>query len=170
MYCAGVVCSSHAKHSGANCGIGSYSSPSSSASVSPMRNSGCPTIPMTSPGHASSTVSRSRAKNLREFDIRTTFPVRVWTTFMSRRNTPVHTRRNAIWSRWFGSMFDWILKMNPLNPGRAGSSRSPPTVLRAPGGGAFATKSSSSSCTPKLWMADPKYTGVMSPVRTASAS
>ena len=39
--------------------------------------------------------------------------VRVWITDMSRVNFPEQMRRKAMRSRCRGSMFAWILKMNP---------------------------------------------------------
>ena len=38
-------------------------------------------------------------------------PVRLFRTFMPRVSFPEHSRAKAMRSRWFGSMFAWILKM-----------------------------------------------------------
>ena len=60
---------------------------------------------VSSPGNASSTVSRSRPKSLWELERRTFLPVRVCVTLMSRSNLPEQMRMKARRSRCFGSMF-----------------------------------------------------------------
>ena len=72
-------------------------------------------------------------------------------------------------SRWEGSMLAWILKTTPVNFGSSGlTSRC--IAGRAPGAGARFTSASSTSCTPKLLMAEPKNIGVWRPSRKASSS
>ena len=44
---------------------------------------------------------------------------------MPRSNLPEHMRTNAMRSRWWRSMFAWILNTKPLNSGREGSTFSP---------------------------------------------
>src|ERR1051325_4090728 len=127
--------------------------------VSPMPKLSWPTRPMTSPGYASSSVSRSLPKSLCELDRRTFFFEREWCTVMSRSNLPEQTRMKATRSRCFGSMFAWILKMNPENPGCSGEI-STPAITRGLGGGECFRNPSSRSCTPKLLTALPKKTGV----------
>ena len=61
-------------------------------------------------------------------------------------------------------MFAWILKTKPLNFASSGVTGRA-VVARARGGGAYWAKPFSISRTPKLPMAEPKYTGVSSPLR-----
>ena len=67
-------------------------------------------------------------------------------------------------SRCLGSMFAWILKMNPVNLDSSGAT-SRLDVSRGLGLGAMSMKVSSISCTPKLFTALPKKTGASLPSR-----
>src|SRR5215813_8880165 len=76
---------------------------------------------MMSPGQASSTISRSRAKNRIGELTDSTLPVPICVSFMPRRNLPLHSRRKAMRSRWLGSMLAWTLKTKPATLGSVGS-------------------------------------------------
>jgi hypothetical protein len=67
-------------------------------------------------------------------------------------------------SRCAGSMFAWILNTKPVNFSSSGVTTRV-TVGRGSGGGAHSTKASSTSRTPKLLIAEPKNTGVWTPMR-----
>ena len=71
---------------------------------------------------------------------------------------------NAMRSRCFGSMFAWILNTKPVSFSSVGSTTRV-VVAHGRGGGACSTKKSSSGCTPKFTMAEPKNTGVCRPAR-----
>ena len=137
--------------------------------MSPIPKSEWPTSPMMSPAYASFTVSRSLPKSRCELARRTFFPVREWVTVMSRSNLPEQMRMYAMRSRCFGSMFAWILKMKPENASSLGSINSPPTS-RPCGGGAWCRKPLRISSTPKLFIALPKNTGVVFPLRISALS
>ncbi len=77
-------------------------------------------------------------------------------------------------------MFAWILNTNPEKPASVGATArvgtgspggggfctaSPVIATRGSGGGASRTNASSSSRTPKLFIADPKKSGVCFPAR-----
>ena len=68
---------------------------------------------------------------------------------------PEQILTKATRSRCWGSMFAWILNAKPVKAGSVGSM-SRRRVCRGCGGGAYLTKSSSSSATPKLFIAEPK--------------
>ncbi len=72
-------------------------------------------------------------------------------------------------SRCDGSMLAWILNTTPVNLGSSGRT-SRCIAGRGPGDGARLTSASSTSCTPKLLMAEPKNIGVWRPSRKASSS
>ena len=102
--------------------------------------------------------------NVSAFAIFTSLPTRTWNAFMPASKRPEHTRMNATRSRCIGSMFAWILNTNPLIAASLGSTIRV-VVPRLLGAGACSTKKSSSSCTPKLFTAEPKKTGACLPAR-----
>ena len=86
---------------------------------------------------------------------------------MPLKNFPETTRMNATRSRWFGSMFAWILNTNPENSGFVGSTISFVDSC-GDGAGARSRNSSRNGSTPKFVSALPKNTGESSPVSSAS--
>ena len=82
-------------------------------------------------------------------------PVRETLALMPRVSLPLVTRMKAMRSRWFGSMFAWILKTMPVIAGSLAS------IVRvaafcARGGGAKLTNASRICRTPKFFNAEPK--------------
>ena len=150
--------------------MGSNRTPSPSASVSPIANTPGFASPTTSPANATSTDSRSDANSFIARVSRTSLPVRTLRTVMSRSNLPLHTRRNAMRSRWRGSMLAWILNTKPLNRSSVGSTTCRSASTRGAGGGPIRTNASRNSSTPKFVTALPKNTGVTSPRSIASRS
>ena len=65
-------------------------------------------------------------------------------------------------SRCLGSMLAWILNTKPENFGSLGATLRV-FAGRASGAGDNSTTASSSDCTPKLFTAEPKNTGVCFP-------
>ena len=71
-------------------------------------------MPTTSPANASSASERSWAKKNCGADSVTGLPVRTSFARMPRWSLPEQTRMKAMRSRWFGSMFAWILNTKPV--------------------------------------------------------
>ena len=88
---------------------------------------------------------------------------------MPRSKRPELTRTKATRSRCAGSMLACTLNTTPVNLGSSGCT-SRCSAVRGPGGGACSTSASSTSCTPKLLMAEPKNTGVCLPARNCARS
>ena len=80
-----------------------------------------------SPAKAWSTWERSWARNCTERERVRGLPVRRCWTFIPRSKRPEHTRRNAMRSRCWGSMFAWILNTKPENASAVGAT-SPSSV------------------------------------------
>jgi len=114
---------------------------------------------MMSPGQASSTVSRSCAKNRIGLCTPSVLCVPDWVSFMPRRKRPEHRRRKATRSRWLGSMLAWTLNTKPVTSLSDGSTMRA-RVGAGPGGGAFVASALNRSRTPKFLSAEPKNTGV----------
>ena len=127
------------------------------------------TRPITSPGKASSRVSRSWPNIDCAYFVANGRPVAAWVSTMPRSNRPEHTRTNAIRSRWAGSMLACTLNTSPENAVPTGRG-SPLTSSRADGGGANAVTASSSLRTPKFGSAAPNRTGLVTPPRKVSMS
>ncbi|CAB4367715.1 unannotated protein [freshwater metagenome] len=125
--------------------------------------------PITSPGNASSIVSRSEPNAVVAYFVPTFFAVRAQSTSIPRSNLPEQIRAKAMRSRWFGSILAWILKMKAANSASNGRA-SPSTSGRGAGAGAKSTTASRSICTPKLVIAEPTKTGVLSPAKKLSTS
>jgi hypothetical protein len=104
-----------------------------------------------------STISRSRARNTVALPRPTSRPSRQWNAFMPRSKRPEQIRRNAMRSRWFGSMFAWILNTKPLKNSSVGGDHAhrhglagrrrvvgggPVIAARGSGGGARRTNAS----------------------------
>ncbi|MCY1454833.1 hypothetical protein D9M71_719250 [compost metagenome] len=87
--------------------------------------------------------------------IATVLPADTCSSFMPRSKRPEQTRTKAMRSRWRGSILAWILKTKPVNLPSFGSTTRV-SVLRASGGGDSSHSASSSDCTPKLLIAEPK--------------
>jgi hypothetical protein len=83
-------------------------------------------------------------------------PVRTSFAFMPRFSLPEQTRTKAMRSRWFGSMFAWILNTKAVifRLRRLDGTRVSPSCAR--GGGAKSPSASIRSRTPKLRSAEPK--------------
>ena len=75
---------------------------------------------MTSPGKASSTVSRSWPNIDCAYLVANGRPVAAWVSTMPRSNRPEHTRTNAIRSRCAGSMLACTLNTRPENGASTG--------------------------------------------------
>ncbi len=86
-------------------------------------------------------------------------PVRTSFAFMPRLSLPEQTRMKAMRSRWFGSMFAWILNTKPVIFGSVGATARV-SASWPRGGGATSASPSIRSRTPKLRKAEPKKTGV----------
>ena len=99
-------------------------------SVSPGRSAVALTRPITSPGKASSTVSRSWPNIDCAYFVANGRPVAAWVRTMPRSNRPEHTRTNAIRSRCAGSMLACTLNTSPENGVPTGRG-SPLTSSRA---------------------------------------
>ena len=78
------------------------------------------TRPTTSPGKASSIVSRSWPNTWWAYLVANGLPVGSWVTTMPRSNRPEHTRRNAMRSRCDGSMLACTLNTKPENGASSG--------------------------------------------------
>ncbi len=124
---------------------------------------------MMSPGKANSRSSRRCERNDTTLPGRITLPFRTMVSRMPRSNCPEHTRTKAMRSRCAGSMLAWILKTTPVNLPSCGET-SRWIAARGLGAGASSASASSTSCTPKLLMAEPKKTGVCFPARKAAWS
>ena len=143
-----------AKCSGAKRGIPLNSRSASLDSVSPMRSVPRSITPITSPGHASSTAVRSRARNCCGDARRIGLPVRTCFTCIPASNRPEQMRTNATRSRCFGSMFAWILNTKPVNcsvgrldePGRRLARRRRAARARGTRAGTARRRSSSARC------------------------
>ena len=138
-------------------------------SVSPGRSAVALTRPITSPGKASSTVSRSWPNIDWAYLVANGRPVAAWVSTMPRSNRPEHTRTNAIRSRCAGSMLACTLNTRPENGASTGRG-SPLTSSRADGGGANEVTASSRRRTPKFGSAAPNSTGLVTPARNVSMS
>ena len=103
------------KWAGAKAGISGQSTGSSTQTASPTRKSLALTRPTTSPGQASSTVSRSWPVTDWAYFVANGLPVGPWVTTMPRSKRPEQTRTNATRSRWVLSMLAWTLKTRPEN-------------------------------------------------------
>ena len=90
-------------------------------SVSPGRSAVALTRPITSPGKASSTVSRSWPNIDWAYLVANGRPVAAWVSTMPRSNRPEHTRTNAIRSRCAGSMLACTLNTRPENGASTGA-------------------------------------------------
>ena len=125
------------------------------------------TRPTTSPGNASSIVSRSWPNTECAYLVANGLPVRPWVTTMPRSKRPEHTRRNAMRSRCDGVHVGLHLEheAGERRVERSRLARRRPS--RGVGAGARSTTASSSSRTPKFVSAEPKNTGVDSPARNA---
>ena len=126
--------------------------------------------PMTSPAKPSSRTVLSCPKSCDGRESATDFFVRAFVTFMPRSNRPLTTRTNATLSLWRGSMFACNLKTNPVNPESVGSTSEPSAHARPRGRVLYPRNVSRNSFTPKLFMPDPKNTGVSCPSCTACKS
>ena len=106
-----------AKTSGAKLGIGGKRPAGSSRrrGVSPSCTSVALTRPTTSPGNASSIVSRSCPNTVAAYLVANGLPVRSQVTTMPRSNRPEQTRAKAMRSRWGGSMLACTLNTNAEN-------------------------------------------------------
>src|SRR5215468_10421619 len=82
-------------------------------------------MPTMSPAKASSAVARSWAKKNCGVRMPIGLPVRTSLAFMPRVSLPEQTRRKAMRSRWFGSMFAWILKTKPVMAVSSGATTRP---------------------------------------------
>ena len=89
--------------------------------MSPTRTSVALTRPMTSPGHASSIVSRSWPNTEWAYLVAKGLPVGSWVTTIPRSNRPEQTRTNAMRSRCDGSMFACTLNTKPENGASSGA-------------------------------------------------
>ena len=78
------------------------------------------TRPTTSPGKASSTVSRSGPNAVVAYFVVSSRPVRSHVTVMPRSKRPEQMRAKARRSRCDGSMFAWTLNTNAENPASSG--------------------------------------------------
>ncbi len=157
------------KCSGAKLGMPGKVTGSSMNSVSPTLTSVALTRPTTSPGNASSMVSRSWPNTWWAYLVAKGLPVGWWVTTMPRSNRPEQTRRKAMRSRWDGSMLACTLNTNPEN-GESSGRGTPSTSGRGAGAGNRSTTASSSLRTPKLVSAEPNSTGVASAARKALTS
>src|SRR6185437_941338 len=165
----GSATSTVTKISGAKNGSPVNCSLSPSVSVSPSCRRPRFGRPTMSPGYASSSTSRRCERKDTALAVFTSLPVRERTSFMPRSKRPEHTRTKATRSRCAGSMFAWILNTTPVNFGSVGSITRC-TASFGPCAGARSTSASSTSCTPKLLIAEPKKTGVWPPSRNDSRS
>jgi hypothetical protein len=84
-----------------------------SDSASPTRSWPWFGMPITSPPNASSAISRSCAMNIIGDVMPSCLPATVFRR-MPRWNLPDTMRKNAMRSRWLGSMFAWILNTKPV--------------------------------------------------------
>ena len=126
-------------------------------------------MPTTSPAKASSAMERSWAKKNCGAESVTGLPVRTSFARMPRWSLPEQTRMKAMRSRWFGSMFAWILKTNPvILASSAVTVRVAAACAR--GEGANSAIASMRSLTPKSLSALPNRTGVRWPSRKACLS
>ncbi|GAB3795888.1 hypothetical protein GCM10027605_02700 [Micromonospora zhanjiangensis] len=131
-----------------------------SCRVSPMPSAVALTSPITSPGYASSMVSRLAPNICCAYLVAKGRPVPAWVTVMPRLNRPEQTRTKATWSRWALFMFAWILNTNPAK-GASTPRGVPPVSTRGCGAGAWLASTSRSCRTPKLATAAPNSTGVV---------
>ena len=120
------TCVTRAKISGANVGISGYCTRHLPAqTVSPIEKMPGSNSPTMSPAYASSTVARSSAISEVPVASFSFLPPCMCIASMPRSNLPEQMRTKAMRSRWFLSMFAWILKTNPENSSRIGSTGSP---------------------------------------------
>ena len=118
------------------------------------------TRPTTSPGKASSIVSRSWPNTEWAYLVANGLPVRPWVTTMPRSKRPEHTRRKAMRSRCDGSMLACTLNTNPENGASSGRGVAV-DVGRGRRAAAPGRPRRRAACrTPKLVSAEPKNTGV----------
>ena len=122
------TCVMRAKCSGENVGMGGNCTCSPLHTVSPMLKMPGSNRPTMSPAYASSTVARSSAMSDVPVASFSFLPPCTWNASMPRSNLPEQMRTNAMRSRWFLSMFAWILNTKPANSLRCGSTRSPEMV------------------------------------------
>ena len=122
---------------------------------------------MISPANAVSSNSRRWLMKLTTVLGRISLPLRTTFRRMPRVNSPLVTRKKAMRSRCAGSMLAWILKTTPENFFSSGVTTRC-MAARGAGAGARSTSASSTSCTPKLLMAEPKNMGVCLPLRNSS--
>ena len=112
-------------------------------------------MPTMSPAKASSAIERSWAKKNCGAVSAIVLPVRTSFARMPRWSRPEHTRMKAMRSRWFGSMFAWILKTKPvIFASPASTTRVAACCSR--GLGANLPSASIRSCTPMSRSAEPK--------------
>ena len=90
------------------------------------------TSPTTSPGKATSTVSRSAPKAVIAYFVVRSRPVRAQVTVIPRSKRPEQIRANARRSRCAGSMFAWTLNTKAEKPASSGRD-SPSSVSRGAG-------------------------------------
>ena len=119
-------------------------------SVSPTRTSVALTRPTTSPGKASSTVSRSWPNSEWAYLVENGLPVRPWVTTMPRSKRPEHTRMKATRSRWAGSMLACTLNTKP-EKGASSGRRCAVHVLRGPRGRARGRPRRRAACARRSW-------------------
>ena len=137
--------------------------------MSPGRSAVAFTSPITSPGNAVSTVSRSWPNIACAYFVANGRPVAACVSTMPRSNRPEHTRTNATRSRCAGSMLACTLNTSPEN-GASTARSSPSTSARGLGAGARSHMASSSRRTPKFGSAAPNSTGDDSPARNDGMS
>ena len=111
--------------------------------MSPGRSAPAFTSPITSPGYAVSTVSRSWPNMAWAYLVANGRPVAACVSTIPRSNRPDATRTNATRSRWAGSMLAWTLNTRPEN-GAATGRWAPSTSARGVGAGASSHIASSS--------------------------
>ena len=87
--------------------------------------------------------------------------VRCKVACMPRSKRPEQILKNAMRSRWRGSIFAWILKTNPEKASSSGATTLPASVRRLRGAGAKPINESKNGSTPKFVSALPKKTGLI---------
>ena len=125
--------------------------------------------PIMSPAYASLTISLSCAIICCGWESFIFLLPCIWNTSISLSNFPEQILIKAILSLWFLFIFAWILKTNAEKSSLVGSIN--PSLDSLGKGGVVRFKNSSrNGSTPKFVSAEPKNTGVSSPLRTASRS
>lgn len=154
---------------GEKLGIGGYTTGMSRYKVSPGRSAAALANPITSPGHASSSVERCWPNTDCAYLVTNGLPVAAWVSTSPRSNVPETTRAYAIRSRCELSMPACTLNTNALN-GESTARRTPSTSTDPLGAGASSTSTSSNWFTPKFNAAEVNNTGEDSPDRNVSRS